>query len=133
MNENITLSKVLFIIAGFILLGLGVAGIILPIVPATPFLLGASLCFMKSSKRLYDWVMRNRFFGPRIARIKDGAGLTAREKIFIYVLVLVMLMPIIILSNSLHLRIFLIALLVIKGIVFLKIKTAPKISGAQTP
>jgi uncharacterized membrane protein YbaN (DUF454 family) len=117
-------SKVLFVIAGFILVALGVAGIVLPVLPATPFLLGASFCFMKSSARLYKWIMTNRFFGPRIERIR-GAGLTAKEKISIYLFACALIIPVIILSRSPHLRIFLIVLLAVKAAVFLRMRTAP--------
>lgn len=119
-----TLSKPLYIIAGFVLLALGVVGIVLPVLPATPFLLAASFCFLKGSGRLYRWIMANRFFGPRIARIR-GAGLTKREKISIYLFACALIVPVIILSPSLHLRIFLVVLLVVKAIVFMRIKTAP--------
>ena len=118
-------SKLLFIIGGFVLLALGVAGIVLPVLPATPFLLAASFCFMKSSPRLYRWIMGNRFIGPRIERIR-GAGLTAKEKISIYIFACALIIPIIVLSPSLHLRIFLILLLAVKAIVFLRMRTAPK-------
>ncbi|MDR1586496.1 MAG: YbaN family protein [Treponema sp.] len=117
-------SKLLFIIGGFVLLGLGVAGIALPVLPATPFLLGASFCFMKSSERLYKWIMNNRFLGPRITRIR-GAGLTKKEKISIYLFACALIIPVIILTHSLHLRIFLIVLLAVKAVVFVRIKTAP--------
>jgi uncharacterized membrane protein YbaN (DUF454 family) len=116
--------KPLFIMGGFILLALAVAGIVLPVLPATPFLLGASFCFMKSSDRLYKWIMDNRFFGPRIKRIR-GAGLTKKEKISIYLFACALITPVIILTPSLHLRIFLVILLAVKAFVFIRIKTAP--------
>ncbi|MDR2029018.1 MAG: YbaN family protein [Treponema sp.] len=119
-----TISKLLLIMAGFILVGLGIAGIVLPVLPTTPFLLGASFCFLKSSPRLYRWIMGNRFLGPRIERIR-GAGLTAREKVSIYLFACALITPVIVLSHSLHLRIFLVLLLVVKAIVFLRIRTAP--------
>jgi uncharacterized membrane protein YbaN (DUF454 family) len=119
-----TLSKLLFIIGGFMLLALGVAGIALPILPATPFLLGASFCFMKSSGRLYWWIMSNRFFGPRIRRI-GAAGLTKKEKISVYLFACALIIPVIVLTHSLHLRIFLAGLLAVKAVVFMRIKTAP--------
>ena len=119
-----TVSKILFIAAGFALLALGVAGIVLPVLPATPFLLAASFCFMKSSKRLYRRIMANRFIGPRIERARRG-GLTVKEKIGIYLFACAFIVPIIILTKSTHLRIFLAALLLIKAVVFLRIKTAP--------
>jgi uncharacterized membrane protein YbaN (DUF454 family) len=118
------IQKILLIVAGFLLLGLAAAGIILPVLPATPFLLAASFCFMKSSDSLYRLIMDSRLFGHRLARIKNGEGLTAKEKIIIYLTALAFITPVIILTTSLHLRIFLAALLLVKAIVLLKIKTA---------
>jgi uncharacterized membrane protein YbaN (DUF454 family) len=118
------LSKMLFVLAGSLFLALGVTGIVLPLLPATPFLLAASFCFLRGSERLHRLLMSNRHTGPRIERIRNY-GLSLKEKISIYALVLVMLLPFIILSPSLHLRIFLIAILAVKLIVFLLIKTAP--------
>jgi uncharacterized membrane protein YbaN (DUF454 family) len=119
-----SISKVLFVIGGSVFLVLGVIGIVIPVLPTTPFLLVASFCFLKGSDRLYRWIMANKHFGPRINRIRYQ-GLTKKEKIGIYVLVFAMLLPVIILTHSLHLRIFLIVLLVVKAVVFLRIKTAP--------
>ncbi|MDR2211089.1 MAG: YbaN family protein [Spirochaetaceae bacterium] len=118
------LTKILFVVLGIILVALGIVGIILPILPTTPFLLAASFCFLKSSPRLYRWIMNNRFFGPRIERFRS-VGLTKKEKISIFLFVCALLTPIFILTDSLHLRIFLILLLTIKAIVFIRMKTAP--------
>jgi uncharacterized membrane protein YbaN (DUF454 family) len=120
-----SVSNVLFVAAGFLFLALGVVGIALPILPTTPFLLLASFCFLKGSKRLHAWLMANKHFGPRIRRITES-GLTLREKISISALVIVMLTPVFIFSDSLHLRIFLVVLVVVKVIFFIKIKTAPR-------
>jgi uncharacterized membrane protein YbaN (DUF454 family) len=119
-----TLLKALFITAGFLLLALGIIGIVLPVLPSTPFFLAAAACFMKGSRRLYVWIMANRFFGPRIERIQT-AGLTAKGKITIYLFACALIIPVIILTNSPHLRIFLIVLMAIKALVFLRMKTAP--------
>jgi uncharacterized membrane protein YbaN (DUF454 family) len=124
-------SKILLVAAGFVLLALGIVGIVLPVLPTTPFLLAASFCFLKSSGRLYKWIMDNRHFGPRIERIRTE-GLRGREKISIYLFACALIIPVIILTGSLHLRIFLIVLLVVKGVVFLRLKTAPeKPAGAR--
>jgi uncharacterized membrane protein YbaN (DUF454 family) len=126
-----TLSKILFTLAGFVCLALGILGIALPVLPATPFLLAASFCFLKSSARLYRWIMTNRFLGPRIERIRSQ-GLTGKEKLSIYLFACALIIPVIVLTGSLHLRIFLAVLLLIKGIVFLRLKTAPG-RGKTTP
>jgi uncharacterized membrane protein YbaN (DUF454 family) len=120
----VNISKIILVIAGFLFLALAAAGIVLPVLPATPFLLAASFCFMKSSRRLHDRLMANRFFGPRLRRIQSGAGLTAREKIIIYLIACACIVPIIVLTASPHLRIFLAALLAVKAVFFLKMKTA---------
>ncbi|GHV96167.1 hypothetical protein AGMMS50293_24870 [Spirochaetia bacterium] len=118
------IHKVLFLAAGFLLLGLAVAGIVLPVLPATPFLLGAAFCFMKSSERLYAWLINNRFLGPRLERIRSGKGLTLKEKLIIYFTACAFIVPIIVLTHSPHLRIFLVVLLAVKAFVFIRMKTA---------
>jgi flagellar biosynthesis component FlhA len=70
------------VLAGFALLALGLTGLVLPVLPAAPFFLAASFCFLKGSARLYRRLMAGRFPGPRIARI-GAAGLAKKEKIFI--------------------------------------------------
>ena len=49
--------RFLWIIAGFICLGLGTVGIVLPILPTVPFYLATVFCFAKSSRRLHDWFL----------------------------------------------------------------------------
>ncbi|MDR1899149.1 MAG: YbaN family protein [Treponema sp.] len=118
-----SVSKILLVAAGFLFLAMGIAGIILPILPATPFLLAASFCFLKGSARLHRRLMSDPRIGPRIERIRTR-GLTRREKISIYLTASACIIPVIVLSHSLHLRVFLVLLLAAKAIVFLLIRTA---------
>jgi uncharacterized membrane protein YbaN (DUF454 family) len=55
-----------FLIAGVLFTVLAVVGVVLPLVPTTPFLLLAAACFARSSPRLYSWLLSNRTFGPYI-------------------------------------------------------------------
>jgi len=61
-----SLTKYLAIIAGLLLLILGVIGIFIPILPTTPFLLLSSFLFLRSSERLYCWLMNHRILGQHI-------------------------------------------------------------------
>jgi uncharacterized protein len=75
------LKKWLLITAGTICVGLGVAGIFLPLLPTTPFLLLAAVCYAGSSPRFYHWLLENRWFGRYIKNYREGRGLTLTTKI----------------------------------------------------
>ena len=55
-----------WISAGTVALCIGVAGIVLPLIPTVPLVLLASFCFAKSSKRLHGWLISHKTFGPMI-------------------------------------------------------------------
>ena len=83
-NENITSQKVvrvLFFVAGSVSLALGSIGIVLPVLPTTPFLLLALACYCRSSKRMTKWVLTNKYFGGYIRRYKEGKGIPLKTKI----------------------------------------------------
>jgi uncharacterized protein len=75
------LAKGLWLVAGLICLSFGVLGIVLPILPTTPFLLATAACFCKSSDRMYSWLLNNRLFGSYIRNYKEGKGLGLKTKI----------------------------------------------------
>ncbi len=60
---------------GLLCVGLAVLGWILPIMPATPFLLLAAGCFARSSPRLHRWLHENRLFGRYLRDYEGGRGL----------------------------------------------------------
>ena len=75
------LVRALWLIAGTICLVLGAIGIVLPVLPTTPFLLAAAACYYKSSARMHKWLLNNRWFGEYIRNYKEGKGLTLKTKI----------------------------------------------------
>jgi uncharacterized protein len=74
-------TRVLWLVGGFVCVVLGAIGMVLPILPTTPFLLAAAGCFCKSSARMYNWLLENRWFGEYIRNYKEGRGLTVKTKI----------------------------------------------------
>lgn len=70
----------LLIAAGTICVCLGVIGIFLPLLPTTPLLLLAAVCYAGSSRKFYDWLMNNRWFGSYIRNYREGRGITATVK-----------------------------------------------------
>jgi uncharacterized membrane protein YbaN (DUF454 family) len=75
------LRRGVLIIAGTIFLVLGVIGIFLPLLPTTPFLLLAAACYARSSKRFYNWLLSNKWFGNYIKNYREGKGIPLRIKI----------------------------------------------------
>lgn len=75
------ITKILLIVAGTISLALGTIGIVLPILPTTPFLLLSAACYCRSSDRLYHWLLKNKLFGEYIKNYRAGKGIPLKTKI----------------------------------------------------
>ena len=73
--------RILFIILGTISLGLGIAGIFLPLLPTTPFLLLTAWCYAKSSSRLHKWLLEHKIFGQYIQDYTQNRSIPLRAKI----------------------------------------------------
>lgn len=71
---------ILYRIAGFFFIGLGVIGALLPVVPTTPFLILAASCFAKSSEKLHSWLLNSPAFGPTIRKWEEERCVTPMTK-----------------------------------------------------
>ena len=66
-------KKILFLIFGIFFFLLGIAGIILPIIPGIPFFLVSLVFFVKSSKKFIRWMLNNKYIGKHLKTIRrDG-------------------------------------------------------------
>jgi len=66
---------------GFVVLGIGVIGIVLPLVPTVDLVLLAAFLFSRSSERFDRWLEQNRFFGQVVRDWRGGLGFAVRSKV----------------------------------------------------
>lgn len=67
--------------AGTVFLAIGIAGVILPLMPGTVFLLLASFCYLRGSKRLHDWLMGHPVLGRQVRVMKGELPMPVRAKV----------------------------------------------------
>jgi uncharacterized protein len=76
------LKRRIFVVAGSIALGIGITGIVVPVLPTTPFLLLAAACYLRGSHKLYHALLRNRILGTYIGNYLEGRGMPLKMKIW---------------------------------------------------
>lgn len=82
VQSSSRLTRIVLRIVGGLLVGLGVLGMFLPLLPTTIFLLGAAACFGKSSPGAYRWLTTNRVFGRHLREYREERGATLGTKVF---------------------------------------------------
>jgi len=89
--QNSGLIKTLLIVNGTLCVTLGILGIFLPVLPTTPFLLLAAICYARSSKRLYNRLINNRWCGQYIRNYREGKGIPLKQKVLTIMLLWLMI------------------------------------------
>lgn len=74
-------ARLLWLVGGFVALLLAAIGVLLPVMPTTPFILVAAFCFSRSSRRLDDWLLGNPTFGPIIIDWRTNGAIAPRIKL----------------------------------------------------
>ena len=117
-------KKYFYITLGFIALGLGLVGVILPILPTTPFLLLTSFCFAKGSDRFHVWFTNTNIYKKHLESFVKERAMTLKQKVVLLSFVNFMLAFPLILVDVLPMRITIIVLIIIKLYYFIfKVKT----------
>lgn len=74
------IKKILYIVLGTIGLILGAIGAVLPLLPAFPFLLLATVCYAKSSERLHNWFINTQLYKNNLESYVQGNGMSWQVK-----------------------------------------------------
>ncbi|WP_239587181.1 YbaN family protein [Bacillus ectoiniformans] len=116
--------NLLYIIAGFLALGLGIAGIVLPVVPTTPLFLLASFCFVKGSKRFEVWFKQTDLYKKHLESFVRERSMTFKQKASILLFADFTIVVAFFLTDFLPVKMMLVAIVIYKYYYFIfKIKT----------
>jgi uncharacterized protein len=73
--------RALFLVAGILSLGAGIAGIFLPVLPTTPLVILAAGCFARSYRPFHEWLLAHRSFGPMLREWHEHRAIPYRTKL----------------------------------------------------
>lgn len=84
--------KTFYVIAGFFFLAIGMAGVVIPVLPTAPFLILTSICFAKGSDRFHTWFRSTSMYEKHLADFEKSRSMTLQTKIKILAVASVMLL-----------------------------------------
>ncbi|PCF51453.1 YbaN family protein [Staphylococcus delphini] len=106
---------------------LGFAGAVLPLLPTTPFLLFAVLCFAKSSDRFHDWLIQTKVYQAYVEDFRKYRGYTMKKKIQLLISLYIVVGFSIWMVDVTMIRLGLLVMVVLQTVVlFTWVKTLPK-------
>lgn len=126
-------KKYLFIALGSLSLGLGAVGVAIPVLPTTPFLLIALACYLRSSRRLYDWLMHNKLFGPYLYNYVTYRAVPKATKVAALAILWTGLITSILLVDLLYVRLILLIVGIAVSIHLFLLKTIGKAQMQPPP
>jgi uncharacterized membrane protein YbaN (DUF454 family) len=119
--------KTIYLILGHFFLVLGVIGIILPVLPTTPFLLLTAYFFTKGSKKFQNWFEQTKVYQNHLEPFIRTRSMTKKQKWTLMIFVDTLLIISIVLLSNLYIRIFIILVIILKHLYFhTQIKTTSK-------
>ena len=118
------IKKIIYLFAGFLSLALGFIGIILPVLPSTPFLLLASVCFFRSSEKLDKWFKGTALYKKNLESFVVHRAMTKEQKWKILLFAYFVMMFPLIFVDQLIVKALIVLVMVFKFYYFMfKVKT----------
>ncbi len=118
------LGRACYLVAGSVALGVGVVGVVVPVLPTTPLLIVTAFCYARGSSRGYRWLVTNRLFGRYLNDYLCGRGVALKVKVGALVLLWgVIAVTAVFFTDRLWLRVLLPAIAVAVTVHVLMLKT----------
>lgn len=116
--------RIIWLILGFAAIGIGAVGVVLPVLPTTPFLLLASFCLAKGSERFHNWFTQTKLYKTHLDDFVKTRSMTLKSKFTILLPASAMLILAFIMMPNWYGRGFIIFLIIFKYVYFFtRIKT----------
>lgn len=110
--------KLLWLMIGIVSMVLGAIGVVLPVLPTTPFLLLASFCFAKGSDRFYKWFIGTKLYKKHLESFVTSRSMTLKTKLCILLPASAMLILAMLAMSNIYGRVFIVFLIIFKYIYF---------------
>ncbi len=122
------IKKAVYIFLGTLFMGLGLLGIVLPLLPTTPMLLLTAYFYAKGSKRFHVWFTHTWLYRRYLKNFAEQKAMTRRGKWKLMLIVDVMILPPFLMAPSTWMRVVIIMVVLIKYIYFFTVvKTLPAV------
>ena len=117
------LRRHLLVVLGWLFTLLGIIGVMLPVLPTTPFLIVALVLFSKSSPRFHQMLLNNAWFGPTLQQWEDNKSLSRRTKYKAFFLIVIAFsISIAIFDDHIQLQLLLVGIAIVLLIFIWRIK-----------
>ncbi len=107
LKNYFTIKNYIYIFLGLLFLILGFIGLLLPVIPTTPFILVSVWFFARSSKKLENWLVNHKIFGKSIRDWKEKGAISKKAKMSAIPLILFSFSTTIYFSELFYLNLFL--------------------------
>ena len=107
LKNYFPIKNYIYIFLGLLFLVLGFIGLLLPVIPTTPFILVSVWFFARSSKKLENWLVNHKIFGKSIRDWKEKGAISKKAKMSAIPLILFSFSTTIYFSELFYLNLFL--------------------------
>ena len=125
-NQKKDPVRIVWLLIGFLAMGLGAVGVVLPVLPTTPFLLLASFCLAKGSARFHRWFTGTKLYKKHLESFVENRTMTLKTKFSLLIPASCMLLLAFLAMQNVYGRVFIIFLILFKYVYFFtRTRTVP--------